>query len=73
MPSQEGITTLKKILHAGKGEPLEFPSNTKVVFHYEVFIPPEPASRNTAADGDSNPVLFPEDRLDFTIFFCIAA
>lgn len=31
--------TYKKILYAGNGDPIEFKTDTKAIFHFEVFLP----------------------------------
>lgn len=37
--SKSKMRTFKKILHSGTGRPIEFRTDTKAIFHYEVFLP----------------------------------
>lgn len=37
--SKSKIKTYKKILYAGNGDPIEFKTDSKAVFHFEVFLP----------------------------------
>ena len=52
--SPKKVTTLKRVLHAGRGDPKEFGLNVKAIFNYEVLVPPE-------SDGKSD--IFPDERL----------
>lgn len=78
------LTTLKKVLNAGKGPLPDYRKDTKALFHYEVFLPPEPSpsslallrggnaedsvERKADAVEQAKLLLFPEDR---SLYKCI--
>uniref|UniRef100_A0A914HV30 AIP/AIPL N-terminal FKBP-type PPIase domain-containing protein n=1 Tax=Globodera rostochiensis TaxID=31243 RepID=A0A914HV30_GLORO len=73
LPKGRRITTLKKILSAGKGQLPNYERlNTKAVFHYEVFAPPK--SSGVAGEVEEEDAeqcrlrIFPEDR---SLYNCI--
>lgn len=61
MSTSKKLTTLKKILHAGNGEPIEFILNTKAIYDYEVLVPPETDISTQKEEGQ---LIFPDDRCD---------
>ncbi|KAL3077314.1 hypothetical protein niasHS_013303 [Heterodera schachtii] len=71
LPKGRRITTLKKILSAGKGQLPDYEKpNTKAVFHYEVFAPPKPNGTAEAEEDaeQSRRRIFPEER---SLYKCI--
>nr|CAD2134672.1 unnamed protein product [Meloidogyne enterolobii] len=67
----ERVTTLKKILCAGKGELPNYCKDTKAIFHYEVFLPPKTNKLDKDEIEDAEQArlaIFPQDR---SLYECI--
>uniref|UniRef100_A0A915MCU2 AIP/AIPL N-terminal FKBP-type PPIase domain-containing protein n=1 Tax=Meloidogyne javanica TaxID=6303 RepID=A0A915MCU2_MELJA len=67
----ERVTTLKKILCAGKGELPNYCKDTKAIFHYEVFLPPKTSKFDNDEIEDAEQArlaIFPQDR---SLYECI--
>uniref|UniRef100_A0A915MII1 AIP/AIPL N-terminal FKBP-type PPIase domain-containing protein n=1 Tax=Meloidogyne javanica TaxID=6303 RepID=A0A915MII1_MELJA len=67
----ERVTTLKKILCAGKGELPNYCRDTKAIFHYEVFLPPKTNKLDKDEIEDAEQArltIFPQDR---SLYECI--